>query len=69
MARKSRVEYPGAFYHVIVRGNQRQITFRSDADRRYYLERLEEYRRRYGFKVYAYVLMSNHFLCGAPHKT
>jgi putative transposase len=60
MARKPRVEYAGAFYHVICRGNQRQVIFRSDADRKYYLERLEEYRQRYGFNVYAYVLMSNH---------
>ena len=45
---------------MICRGNQRQAIFRSDADRGYYLERLEEYRQRYGFKVYAYVLMSNH---------
>jgi REP element-mobilizing transposase RayT len=60
MARKPRVEYAGAFYHVICRGNQRQAIFRRDADREYYLERLEEYRQRYGFKVYAYVLMSNH---------
>ena len=60
MARKPRVEFAGAFYHVISRGNQRQTIFRSDADRKYYLERLEHYRQRYGFKVYAYVLMSNH---------
>jgi REP element-mobilizing transposase RayT len=60
MARKPRVEYAGAFYHVICRGNQRQVIFRSDADRKYYLERLEDYRQRYGFNVYAYVLMSNH---------
>ena len=38
MARKPRVEYAGAFYHVICRGNQRQVIFRSDADRKYYLE-------------------------------
>lgn len=60
MARKPRVEYAGAFYHVICRGNQRQAIFRSDADRKHYLERLEQYRERYGFKVYAYVLMGNH---------
>jgi REP element-mobilizing transposase RayT len=60
MARKPRVEYAGAFYHVICRGNQRQAIFRSDGDRKYYLERLEQYRERYGFKAYAYVLMSNH---------
>jgi REP element-mobilizing transposase RayT len=60
MARKPRVEYPGAFYHVICRGNHRQVIFRGDADRTFYLERLEKYRQRYGLTVYAYVLMSNH---------
>lgn len=54
------MEYPGAFYHVICRGNQRQVIFRSDGDRKFYLERLEHYRQRFGFTVYAYVLMSNH---------
>jgi REP-associated tyrosine transposase len=60
MARKPRVEFAGAFYHVIVRGNQRQNIFRDDQDRRDYLERVEHYRKRYGFSLYAYVLMSNH---------
>jgi REP-associated tyrosine transposase len=60
MARKPRVEFDGAFYHVIVRGNQRQRTFHDDQDRNSYLERLEHYRQRYGFRLYAYVLMSNH---------
>ena len=60
MARKPRVEYDGAFYHVIVRGNQQQRTFHDDQDRIAYLERLEHYRQRYGFRLFAYVLMSNH---------
>jgi len=60
MARKPRVEFDGAFYHVIVRGNQRQRTFQDDQDRITYLQRLEHYRQRYGFRLYAYVLMSNH---------
>ena len=60
MARKPRVEFPGAFYHVISRGNQRQAIFHDDRDRQYYLERLEHYRQRYGFTLYAYVLMPNH---------
>jgi REP element-mobilizing transposase RayT len=60
MARKPRVEFEGAFYHVIVRGNQRQKIFRDDRDRVYYLKRVEHYRNRYGFIVYAYVLMLNH---------
>jgi putative transposase len=54
------VEFEGAFYHVIVRGNQRQKIFRDDRDRLYYLKRIEHYRERYRFIVYAYVLMSNH---------
>ena len=60
MARKPRVEFPGACYHVLTRGNHRQAIFHDDADRAYYLERLEHYRRRYGFRLYAYVLMTNH---------
>ena len=43
MARKPRVEFEGAFYHVIVRGNQRQKIFRDDQDRVYYLKRVEHY--------------------------
>ena len=46
MARKLRVELAGAFYHVIVRGNQRQKLFRDDWERLYYLERVEHYLAR-----------------------
>jgi REP-associated tyrosine transposase len=60
MARKTRVEFDGALYHVIVRGNQRQKIFQGERDRLSYLERVEHYRKRYGFALYAYVLMSNH---------
>ena len=60
MARKPRVEFDGALYHVIVRGNNRRDIFRDDVDRVSYLERIEHYRKRYQGTVYAYVLMSNH---------
>jgi putative transposase len=60
MARKPRVEFDGALYHVIVRGNHRRDIFRDETDRITYLERVEHYRRRYDCIVYAYVLMSNH---------
>lgn len=60
VARKPRIDFPGAFYHVITRGNQRQAIFRDDADREYYLARLEHYRQRYEGTLYAYVLMANH---------
>ena len=60
MARKPRVHFPGALYHVIARGNQRQRTFRSNSDRSRYLDLLKQYRERYSFNLYAYVLMGNH---------
>lgn len=60
MARPRRIEYPGAFYHVIVRGNQRQAIFNDKTDRFKYLELVERYRKRHGFVLYAYTLMTNH---------
>lgn len=60
MARRPRVHFPGALYHVISRGNQRQRIFRSSHDYSRYLELLGRYQKRYGFRLYAYVLMGNH---------
>lgn len=60
MARRPRVEVPGALYHVIVRGNERKAIFRDDADREHYLSRLAHYRERFGFGLIAYCLMDNH---------
>ena len=60
MARKPRIEYNGAFYHVITRGNQKQITFRKISDFKKYLNLLIAYKKRYYFRLYAYVLMKNH---------
>ncbi len=60
MPRAPRVEVPGACYHVITRGNHQEAIFHDDLDRGHYLGRLEHYRRRYGFTLYAYVLMTNH---------
>lgn len=60
MARKPRVHFPGALYHVMARGNQGQAIFTDDADRRRYLDLLQESQRRYNYRLYAYVLMGNH---------
>jgi REP element-mobilizing transposase RayT len=60
MARKPRVYFPGALYHVICRGNQGQRIFSDDAERRRYLELLQEARLRFDCRLYAYVLMGNH---------
>ena len=60
MARPLRIQFPGAFYHVIVRGNQRQDIFFDDQDRQEYLERVKRYKDELEFILYAYVLMANH---------
>jgi REP element-mobilizing transposase RayT len=60
MARPTRIEFPGALYHVTARGNERKAIFRDDADRSKYLERLAHYRDSLGFKLLAYCLMDNH---------
>src|SRR4030043_1265951 len=60
MARKPRIEYDGAFYHVIIRGNQRQRIFKDTTDYQKYLQILSTYKQRYRFFIYSYMLMSNH---------
>jgi len=60
MARKPRLHFPGAFYHVIARGNRRAAIFHDEADYHTYLDRLERYRQRDGATLHAYVLMPNH---------
>jgi hypothetical protein len=45
MARGIRVEYPGAFYHVMARGNRRERIFREDGDRGFFCQTLGEVRR------------------------
>jgi len=60
MARKPRIEYEGAFYHVITRGNQRQRVFKNRDDYERYLKILGNYKIQYDYVLYAYVLMSNH---------
>lgn len=60
MGRKERVHFPGGLYHVISRGNNRQRIFQSDQDYESYIEKMQSYRKRYGYLLYAYVLMPNH---------
>jgi putative transposase len=61
MARQWRIEYPGALYHVLSRGNGRQDIFLSDKNRHSFLDLLQEVTERFGIFICAYVLMSNHY--------
>ena len=41
MSRQLRIDYPGAIYHVMSRGNRRERIFRDEEDRRLFLAALE----------------------------
>ena len=60
MARKPRVHYRGALYHVIVRGNNRSYIFRNKDNKAEYKKIVSKYKKRYRFKLYAYCIMDNH---------
>ena len=60
MARPLRIEYPGAVYHVICRGNNRQNIFKDDRDRNRYLEKLVHYCQVKEVSLLCYCLLSNH---------
>ena len=61
MARKLRLQYAGAFYHVINRGNYRADVFASDGAKDAFLECLGEACEKTGWKVHGYVVMRNHY--------
>ena len=55
MARPLRIQYPGAFYHVTCRGNERRKIFLDDDDRYRFLELLAETLPSYQVILYGYV--------------
>ena len=61
MARPLRIEYPGAYYHVMNRGNRREDIFLTDKDRKVFLAGLADSCETYHIKLIAFVLMANHF--------
>jgi REP element-mobilizing transposase RayT len=61
MARRLRVEFAGAIYHVINRGDRREEIFRDDQDRVRFLETLAECCTKTDWQVQAFCLMPNHF--------
>ncbi|UCD19157.1 MAG: transposase [candidate division WOR-3 bacterium] len=61
MARPLRIQYPGAYYHIMCRGNARRNIFVDDGDRHHFLTLLGESMRIYKVVLYAYAMMSSHF--------
>jgi len=61
MARKKRIWYPGATYHVMSRGNRRYSIFKDDMDYEMFIECLKVVKEQYDLKIYSICLMTNHF--------
>jgi putative transposase len=69
MARPLRVEYPGAWYHVMNRGLCRREVFHTEDFAQIFYDLLEEAHQRFQIEVHAFCLMGNHYhLCiRTPH--
>lgn len=61
MARRLRIQYPGAIYHVINRGNYRADVFGSVGAASAFEQVLDEACAMFGWVIHAYVIMRNHF--------
>ena len=61
MARPLRIEYEGAYYHVLSRGNKQQAIFLADHDRQTFLKTIARMSERFDVTIIAYVLMDNHY--------
>ncbi|MCK5404678.1 MAG: transposase [Desulfobulbaceae bacterium] len=60
MARKPRIHFPGAVYHVILRGNRGENIFFTRADRARFYFLLQEGVERFEHRIHAFCLMTNH---------
>lgn len=61
MGRAWRIEYEGALYHVLSRGNERRDIFYDMTDRAQLLDTIGEMSERLAVDIFAYVLMHNHY--------
>ncbi len=60
MARRIRLYYNHAVYHICIRGNNRQAILKADEDKESFLDTLNKFKERFAFKFYGFVLMDNH---------
>lgn len=61
MSRPWRIEYEGALYHLLSRGNERRDIFEDQKDRDIFLNTVGEFSERFDIHVFAFVLMDNHY--------
>lgn len=60
MARPLRITVPNLPFHILDRGNNRQVVFRGEQDFVYFLKLLKKYKKKLKFKLYHFCLMPNH---------
>ncbi len=68
MSRPLRIQYPDAWYHLMNRGRRREEIYTDKHDYMVFIDLLQEASEIFNVSIAAYCLMSNHYLCGAPHK-
>ena len=71
MPRRARMYLPDLPYHIVQRGNNREVTFIEPENYQFYINLWQELSARYGVAVHAYCLMTNHihFLVTPEHST
>ncbi len=60
MARSARLESPTGYYHVMIRGNNRETIFKKAVEKRYFIELLQHTIEENKIAIVAYCLMDNH---------
>ena len=61
MARPTRLDLEGGWYHVLNRGIERRSIFRSSKCYSHFVELLSQLPKRFGLRIHGYVLMANHY--------
>ena len=67
MPRGARLDSPGTLHHVMVRGIERKKIVNDKKDRNEFITRMGDIATETETAIYAWVLMNNLYLCGAPH--
>ena len=61
MARPKRIQFPGATYHVMSRGNRKSLIYEENRDRRVFLDIVGEAAERCGVECPGYSLQGTHY--------
>lgn len=60
MGRPPRITIPNLYFHILNRGNNKQLTFRDESDYFHYIKLIKRYKEKFNFKLYHFSLMPNH---------